>query len=101
MQLHLRGLGSSGKLWHCQTLCRQLQVGGANARRRLLRAFLVVRKFRLRQWLVIVERQFFGLIKLFGIFVGKFVLEQLVGKLLNQQRIIRKFIGTFKQYPIE
>ena len=76
-------------------------MGGVNARRRLLRACLVVRQFRLRQWLVIIEHQFFGLIKLFRIFVGKFVLEQLVGKLLSQQRIIRKFIGTIQQYPIE
>ena len=76
-------------------------MGGANARRRLLRTCPVVRKFWLRQWLVVFERQFFGLIKLFRIFVGKFVLEQLVGKLLSQQRIIRKFIGTIQQYPIE
>jgi hypothetical protein len=67
----------------------------------LLRACLVVRKFRLRQWLVIIERQFFGLIQLFRIFVGKFVLEQLVGKLLGQQRIVRKFVGTFEQHPIQ
>jgi hypothetical protein len=67
----------------------------------LLRACLVVGQFRLRQWLVVFDRQFFGLIQLFGIFVGKFVLEQLVRKLLGQQRIIRKFIGTFKQHPIE
>ena len=67
----------------------------------MLRTSFVVRQFRLRQWLVIIERQFFGLIKLFGIFVGKFVLEQLVGKLLSQQRILRKFIGTFQQHTIE
>jgi hypothetical protein len=67
----------------------------------MLRTSFVVRQFRLRQWLVIIEHQFFGLIKLFRIFVGKFVLEQLVGKLLSQQRIIRKFIGTIQQYTIE
>ena len=67
----------------------------------MLRTSFVVRQFRLRQWLVIIEHQFFGLIKLFGIFVRKFVLEQLVGKLLSQQRILRKFIGTIQQHPIE
>ena len=67
----------------------------------MLRTSFVVRQLRLRQWFVIFEHQFFGLIQLFGIFVGKFVLEQLVGKLLGQQRIVRKFVGTFEQHPIQ
>ncbi len=67
----------------------------------MLRACLVVGQFRIRQWLVVIERQFFRFIQLFGIFVGKFVLEQLVRKLLGQQRIIRKFIRTFQQHPIK
>ena len=67
----------------------------------MLRTSFVVRQLRLRQWFVIFEHQFFGLIQLFGIFVGKFVLEQLVRKLLGQQRIIRKFIRTFQQHPIK
>ena len=67
----------------------------------MLRTSFVVRQLRLRQWFVIFEHQFFGLIQLFGIFVGKFVLEQLVRKLLGQQRIVRKFVGTFEQHPIQ
>ncbi len=67
----------------------------------MLRTSFVVRQFRLRQWLVIIEHQFFRFIQLFGIFVGKFVLEQFVGKFLGQQRIIRQFIGTFQQHRIE
>jgi hypothetical protein len=67
----------------------------------MLRTSFVVRQFRLRKWLVIIERQFFGLIQLFRIFIGKFVLEQLVGKLLSQQRLLRKFIGTFQQHAIQ
>ena len=67
----------------------------------MLRTSFVVRQLRFWQWLVIIKRQFFGLIKLFGIFVGKFVLEQFVGKLLSQQRILRKFIGTIQQHAIQ
>ena len=76
-------------------------MGSANARRRLLRAGLVVGQFRIRQWLVVIECQFFGFIQLLRFLVGKFVLEQFVGKLLGQQRIIRKFFWPIEQYAIQ
>jgi hypothetical protein len=49
----------------------------------LLRASFVVGQFRIRQWLVVIERQFFGFIQLLRFLVGKFVLEQFLGKLLG------------------
>jgi hypothetical protein len=49
----------------------------------VLRASLVVGQFRIRQWLVVIGRQFFGFVEFFRLLVGKFVLEQFVGKLLG------------------
>jgi hypothetical protein len=49
----------------------------------LLRAGLIVGQFRIRQWLVVIECQFFGFVEFLRFLVGKFVLEQFVGKLLG------------------
>ena len=76
-------------------------MGSVNARGRVLRASLVVGQFRIRQWLVVIECQFFGFVELLRFLVGKFVLEQFVGKLLGQQRIIRKFFWPIQQCAIK
>jgi hypothetical protein len=44
-------------------------MGSVNARGRVLRASLVVGQFRIRQWLVIIERQLIGFVEFLRIFL--------------------------------
>jgi hypothetical protein len=50
-------------------------MGGTNARRRLLRASFILRQFRIRQWHVLIGRQFIGFVELLRFLFGKFVFQ--------------------------